>query len=323
MKNPVIEKHAGIVLSVAALLRIYLAIARFEERMKLGTCLYNDQTYVCIAEGDGVLIPALEPGFDQPAWRDMLTLIDSGTDLAVVQASATDAMRVDAANITLLAPIPRPRKNVMCLGLNYLEHAEETANQIGRTGKAPQYPIVFTKCPTSVTGHETEIPFDPDTCSQLDWEAELGVVLGKGGKKISRDQALSHVFGYTVINDLSARDIQLNHKQYFLGKSLDGGCPMGPWIVTADEIADPQNLDISCRVNGVTKQASNTCNMIFDVSTIIEWLSRGMTLEAGDVIATGTPSGVGFVREPPEFLLPGDVVECEVKSVGVLRNKIV
>lgn len=290
--------------------------------MKLGTCQYQDQTFVCIDAGDQVLIPALEPAFDQPVWRDMLTLIDSGIDLHQTAVSFTDAMRVEASTTTLLAPIPRPRKNIMCLGLNYLEHAEETANQIGRTGKAPQYPIVFTKCPTSVIGHETSVPFDSDTCSQLDWEAELGVILGKGGKKISRENALSHVFGYTVINDLSARDIQLNHKQYFLGKSLDGGCPMGPWIVTADEITDPQNLAIACRVNNVIKQASNTRNMIFDIASIIEWLSRGMTLEAGDVIATGTPSGVGFVREPPEYLQPGDMVECEVEGLGVLRNTI-
>lgn len=290
--------------------------------MKLGTCLYNDKTFVCIAQTEGVLLPALDPAFDQAVWRDMISLIESGTDLSAMLANATDAMRVKFADITLLAPIPRPRKNVMCLGLNYLEHAEETANQIGRTGKAPQYPIVFTKCPTSVIGQDATVPFDPDTCSQLDWEAELGVVLGKGGKKIAAANALDHVFGYTVINDLSARDIQLSHKQYFLGKSLDGGCPMGPWIVTADDIADPQNLAIACRVNGVTKQASNTRNMIFNVASIIEWLSRGMTLEAGDVIATGTPSGVGFVREPPEFLLPGDVVECEVECVGVLRNSI-
>jgi 2-keto-4-pentenoate hydratase/2-oxohepta-3-ene-1,7-dioic acid hydratase in catechol pathway len=290
--------------------------------MKLGTCRYNNQTYVCIVQDDGVLLPALEPAFDQPAWRDMLTLIGTATDLQAPLRQASAVMHVPLADITLLAPIPRPGKNVVCLGLNYLEHAEETASQIGRTGKAPQYPIVFTKSPTSVIGHEAEIPFDPDTCSQLDWEAELGVVLGKGGKKISRADALAYVFGYTVINDLSARDIQLNHKQYFLGKSLDGGCPMGPWIVTADEIADPQNLNIACRVNGVTKQASNTRHMIFNVASIIEWLSRGMTLEAGDVIATGTPSGVGFVREPPEFLLPGDVVECEVEGIGVLRNHI-
>lgn len=290
--------------------------------MKLGTCLYQHQTYVCIFSTEGVLIPALDPAFDQPQWRDMLTLIDSGMDLTTAAAGFTPVMQVNAAEITVLAPIPRPRKNVMCLGLNYLEHAQETANQVGRTGKAPQYPIVFTKCPTSVTGHEAVIPFDPDTCSQLDWEAELGVVLGKGGKKISRATALEHVFGYTVINDVSARDIQLNHKQYFLGKSIDGGCPMGPYIITKDEIADPQNLNIGCRVNGVTKQSSNTRHMIFDIATIIEWLSRGMTLEAGDVIATGTPSGVGFVREPPEYLVPGDVVECEVESVGVLRNTI-
>lgn len=291
--------------------------------MKIGTCLYQNQTYVCISEDSQVLIPALDPAHDQAAWRDMLTLIDSGIDLAATKTAATDAMRVDIRKISLLAPIPRPGKNIMCLGLNYLEHAEETANQIGRTGKAPQYPIVFTKSPTSVIGHEANIPFDPDTCSQLDWEAELGVILGKGGKKISRKIALSHVFGYTIINDLSARDIQLNHKQYFLGKSLDGSCPMGPWIVTTDEITDPQNLAISCRVNDVTKQASNTRNMIFDVANIVEWLSRGMTLEAGDVIATGTPSGVGFVREPPEYLHPGDTVECEVEGIGVLRNTIV
>lgn len=290
--------------------------------MKLGTCQYQHQTYVCIPDGDGLLLPALEPAFDQPQWRDMLTLIGSGLDLTAAAKAFTAKMRIDATQATLLAPIPRPRKNVMCLGLNYLEHAQETANQIGRTGKAPECPIVFTKCPTSVIGHEATAPYDPATCSQWDWEAELGVVLGKGGKKISRDNALSHVFGYTVINDLSARDIQLNHKQYFLGKSLDGGCPMGPWIVTADEIPDPQNLDVTCRVNGVTKQASNTRHMIFGVTDIIVWLSRGMTLEAGDVIATGTPSGVGFVREPPEYLQPGDVVECEVENIGLLRNRI-
>lgn len=290
--------------------------------MKLISCQYQNQRFVGIVEAEIALLPALDTAFDQPAWRDMLALIDSGIDLQAVRNTLTAAMRVPLADVTLLAPIPRPRKNIMCLGLNYLEHAQETANQIGRTGKAPQYPIVFTKCPTSVIGHETAVPFDADTCSQLDWEAELGVVLGKGGKKIARENALAHVFGYTVINDLSARDIQLNHKQYFLGKSIDGGCPMGPWIVTADEIADPQALAIACRVNGVTKQASNRCQMIFDVASIIEWLSRGMTLEAGDVIATGTPSGVGFVREPPEYLQPGDVVECEVEGVGVLRNTI-
>ena len=291
--------------------------------MKLGTCRYQAQQYVFILQGDQVLIPALVPQYDQAIWRDMLTLIDNPPDLTATVAAASDAMRVPLADIELLAPIPRPRRNVMCLGLNYLEHAEETALQVGRSAKAPEYPIVFTKSPTSVIGHEAAIPFDPDTCSQLDWEAELGVIIGKVGKKIQADNAHAHIFGYTVINDISARDIQLNHKQYFLGKSIDGGCPMGPFIVTADEIADAQQLKIECRVNGKVKQASNTRHMIFNIASIIQWLSRAMPLEAGDVIATGTPSGVGFVRQPPEFLVPGDVVECEVERVGVLRNRIV
>ena len=291
--------------------------------MKLGTCRYQAQQYVFILQGDQVLIPALVPQYDQAIWRDMLTLIDNPPDLTATVAAASDAMRVPLADIELLAPIPRPRRNVTCLGLNYLEHAEETASQVGRSAKAPEYPIVFTKSPTSVIGHDAAIPFDPDTCSQLDWEAELGIIIGKAGKKIQADNAHTHIFGYTVINDISARDIQLNHKQYFLGKSIDGGCPMGPFIVTADEIADAQQLKIECRVNGEVKQASNTRHMIFNIASIIQWLSRAMPLEAGDVIATGTPSGVGFVRQPPEFLVPGDVVECEVERVGVLRNRIV
>jgi 2-keto-4-pentenoate hydratase/2-oxohepta-3-ene-1,7-dioic acid hydratase in catechol pathway len=291
--------------------------------MKLGTCRYQAQQYVFILQGDQVLIPALVPQYDQAIWRDMLTLIDNPPDLTATVAAASDAMRVPLADIELLAPIPRPRRNVMCLGLNYLEHAEETASQVGRSAKAPEYPIVFTKSPTSVIGHDAAIPFDPDTCSQLDWEAELGVIIGKAGKKIQAENAHAHIFGYTVLNDISARDIQLNHKQYFLGKSIDGGCPMGPFIVTADEIADAQQLKIECRVNGKVKQASNTRHMIFNIASIIQWLSRAMPLEAGDVIATGTPSGVGFVRQPPEFLVPGDVVECEVERVGVLRNRII
>ncbi|HPE60679.1 MAG TPA: fumarylacetoacetate hydrolase family protein [Thiolinea sp.] len=290
--------------------------------MKLGSCLYQDQPYVCVAEADALVLPARVPEFDRPGWRDLLVLIDEAPDLAAEARRFSDAMRVNPAEVTLLAPIPRPRRNVMCLGLNYLEHAQETASRVGRAGKAPDYPIVFTKAVSSVTGPESVIPWDEATCSQLDWEAELGVVLGRGGRHIGRDAAPAHVFGYTVINDLSARDLQFNHKQYFLGKSLDGGCPMGPFIVTVDEISDPQNLAISCRVNGIAKQDSNTRHMIFDIGAIIEWLSRGMTLEPGDIIATGTPSGVGFARDPAEFLRPGDVVECEVAQVGILRNRI-
>ncbi|MEZ5448731.1 MAG: fumarylacetoacetate hydrolase family protein [Thiolinea sp.] len=290
--------------------------------MKIGTCRYREQQLVYIDTGNGLLMPALANDqtlkTDHPAWTDLITLIEqSGALLPLLEAVLSNPDSVPAARcayddpgLVRLAPIPHPRKNVICLGLNYLDHAEETAGHVGKMAKKPEYPIVFTKATSSVTGPDSVIPWDTDSCSQLDWEAELGVVIGKGGRKISREQALEHVFGYTVINDLSARDLQFNHKQFFLGKSIDGGCPMGPDLITADEIADPQNLGIRCRVNGVSKQASNTRHMIFSIAEMIEHISRGMTLEPGDIIATGTPSGVGFVRQPPEFLRPGDVVEC-------------
>lgn len=290
--------------------------------MKLATCLYQGDSYVAIIENGSAIIPALNKSHDQSAWRDMLTLIASELDLEAARAATGDSERVPLDDIILLAPIPKPAKNIMCLGLNYMAHAEETAGRVGKQAKKPQHPIVFTKAVTSVTSHEADIPFDPETCSQLDWEVELGVIVGRAGRKIPAESALDHVFGYTVINDISARDLQMQHKQYFLGKSIDGGCPMGPWIVTADEIPDPQQLSLSCRVNGETKQDGNTDMMIFSVADIIECLSLGMPLSPGDVIATGTPSGVGFARQPAEFLQPGDVVECEVQGVGVLRNRV-
>jgi 2-keto-4-pentenoate hydratase/2-oxohepta-3-ene-1,7-dioic acid hydratase in catechol pathway len=200
---------------------------------------------------------------------------------------------------------------------------KETSAVGNREAKLPEHPIVFTKNVTSVIGPDSEVPYDAAVTEQLDWEVELGVIIGKPGYGIDAERAMEHVFGYTVINDLSARDLQFKHKQFFIGKSLDGTCPIGPWIVTADEIADPHALYLRCDVNGVRKQDSTTGSMIFDLPTIISTLSRGMRLEAGDIIATGTPDGVGFARTPPEFLKPGDEVVCEVENVGVLRNTIV
>ena len=182
---------------------------------------------------------------------------------------------------------------------------------------------MFTKSAGSVTGPHDDIPLDPDVTGQLDWEVELGVVIGQAGRRIPADRAMEHVFGYTVVNDLSARDLQFQHKQFFLGKSMDGGCPMGPWIVTADEVPDPHDLRLACTVNGVTKQQGHTGDQIFRIPRVIEELSLPMTLEPGDVIATGTPDGVGFARQPPEFLKPGDLVECTVERVGTLRNRVV
>ena len=197
---------------------------------------------------------------------------------------------------------------------------QETAAIRNRSADAPADPVFFTKAPTAVNSPYGTFEIDPSVSSEIDWEAELGIVIGKRGKNIREEEALSYVFGYTVTNDITARDLQARHKQYFKGKSLDDSYPMGPWIVTTDEIADPQHLAISLRVNGVTKQEANTSQMIFSVARLIAVLSVGITLEPGDIIATGTPSGVGFSRNPPEFLKPGDVMETEIEDIGLIKT---
>lgn len=247
----------------------------------------------------------------------LLTALDQGE----LPRPAADWPVVALADVELMAPFPVPRRNVICLGLNYADHAEEAFRASGKEAALPRHPVVFTKATTSVTGPDSTIALEPQVTEQLDWEVELGVVMARGGRHISREQALSHVLGYTIINDLSARDIQFRHKQFFLGKSLDGSCPMGPWITTADEIPDPQALDITCRVNGVVKQQSNTSAMVFDVAETIHVLSTIFRLLPGDIIATGTPAGVGFARTPPEYIRAGDLVECEIPGLGVLRNR--
>src|SRR5216683_6228940 len=217
--------------------------------------------------------------------------------------------------VRLLAPIPSPARNVFCLGRNYADHAAE------RGAAAPEHPVYFTKPATAVVGPGDDVVHHAIT-KELDYEVELTVVIGTGGRDIARADALGHVFGYTIINDVTARDLQKRHQQWFKGKSLDTFCPMGPWIVHASAIKDPQALDIKLRVNGEQRQSSNTKHMIFDLKTIIESLSLGMTLEPGDVIATGTPSGVGFAMNPPGLLKGGDVIEAEVEGIGILRNTV-
>lgn len=256
---------------------------------------------------------------------DVLSLIDQGAEGMSAVESLLQRVRggILLEDVQLLAPIPVPPRNIMCLGLNYVEHAEESYTAQGKDVKVPDAPIVFTKATTSVIGPFDPIPFDTAVTDKLDWEAELGVVIGRSGKNISESEAMDYVFGYTVINDVSARDLQRQGKQYFKGKSLDGSCPMGPWIVTPGELPDPHRLRVTSRVNGKTKQDSNTSLMIFNIPAIITYLSRGMTLLPGDIISTGTPSGVGFARTPPEYLRPGDVVECEVDQIGTIRNQVV
>ena len=248
-------------------------------------------------------------------WAALATTLNRDLQHGKGKRHAVDAIRWHA-------PLPRPAKNIVCLGLNYASHAIESAAARGRDPKIPKDPVFFTKAPTTVAGAFDDITVDRGVTSQVDWEAELGVVIGIGGKNIAAASALTHVFGYMTINDVTARDIQAKHIQWFKGKSLDGFAPMGPCIVTADEFGDPQRKRIACRINGVTKQDATTGDMIFPVATIIETLSRGMTIEPGDIISTGTPEGVGMGRTPQEFLADGDLVETEIEGIGVMRNRI-
>ncbi len=287
--------------------------------MRLISCRYRRAERIGVVTGDTAGLIDPHGGWPQ----SMLALIDAGPGLW--SALAADPQRaiseqVPLSQVELRAPIPQPRKNIICLGWNYAEHVRESAAT--RAAEIPEHPVVFTKNTTSVNSPYGDIPWVPDLTTQLDWEVELAVIIGTGGRRIAAADALQHVFGYTVINDISARDLQFRHKQFFLGKSLDGACPMGPVIVTADEITDPQALDLRTWVNGELKQSANTRMQVFDVATVLSILSRGMPLEPGDIISTGTPGGVGFARTPPEFLRPGDLVECEVEGIGRLRNRV-
>jgi 2-keto-4-pentenoate hydratase/2-oxohepta-3-ene-1,7-dioic acid hydratase in catechol pathway len=246
-------------------------------------------------------------------WRRMASLLD--------REPSSESHRV--TDVLVRAPIPRPPKNIFCLGQNYASHAREAARARDRPFKIPEAPAFFTKAPTTVNGPYDDVPWDHTVTEQLDYEAELAVIVGLKGKNIVRARALEHVFGYTIINDLSARDLQLKHLQWFKGKSLDFCCPMGPVVVTADEFGDPQAKRISLRVNGIVKQDATTSEMIFPLDVTLEFLSRGMTLEPGDIIATGTPEGVGLGRTPPEYLRDGDLVETEIEGIGTMRNRIV
>jgi 2-keto-4-pentenoate hydratase/2-oxohepta-3-ene-1,7-dioic acid hydratase in catechol pathway len=223
--------------------------------------------------------------------------------------------------VTLLAPIQKPRKNIIGIGLNYTEHVAESARTLDTTGKLPQKPIIFSKPPTTVTGTNTEVLKNTQLTAQLDWEVELAVVMGKKGKYVPKADALDYVFGYTVINDISARDCR-REGQWIVSKGQDTFAPMGPILVTKDEISDPHNLNLSLKVNGVEKQNSNTKFLLFNINDLIEDLSTVFTLEPGDIIATGTPSGVGAGRDPQEWLYDGDVIEATVEGIGTIVNTV-
>lgn len=225
------------------------------------------------------------------------------------------------ASVRLLAPLPRPPKGVIGVGLNYAEHVEESARTMDTTREV-SHPVIFIKPPTAVIGPEADIPHNEAVTRQLDWEGELGVVIGRTAKRVAEADAMAHVFGYTIVNDISARDCR-HGGQWTFAKGQDGFAPTGPWIVTADEVPDPHALRLGLRVNGVSKQDGTSAQMIFRIPRLIAHLSSGMTLEPGDIIATGSPPGVGISRTPPEFLWPGDQVEAWVEGIGTLRNRVV
>ena len=289
----------------------------------------NARPRLGVMHGDGVVdVQSLSAAAGAPPLpASLLELIHQGPAAwrrvaEFLKTAAPSGTMYRSEQIRWHAPIPRPSKNVFCVGRNFLSHIEEGARARGTEAKLPEAPIFFTKAPTSVVGPYDDIPWDRSVTQQVDWEVELGVIMGVTGRNIPRSAALEHVFGYTIVNDVSARDLQKSHHQFFKGKSLDGFCPIGPLVVTADEFGDPQATELTLRVNGVVKQRGNTRDMIFPTDRLIESLSEGLTLEAGDILATGTPEGVGFARTPPEFLQDGDIMETEVEGIGTMRNRI-
>ncbi|OZB60717.1 MAG: hydrolase [Lysobacterales bacterium 14-68-21] len=288
--------------------------------MRLVTYLHHGMTGVGLTDANATRIRPLDQVDGTPI-ADMLTLIREGLDLATPSVMRPMLTR---AEVTLLPPIQRPPRNLFCVGKNYRKHAHEFAESGFDTASCtavPAHPVVFSKLPGAVIGDRDSIFYPEGLSEALDYEAELAVVIGRGGRGIPRARALQHVFGYTVVNDVTARDWQQRHGQWFLGKSFDTFCPMGPVLVTADEL-DPSALDIRCWVNGELRQQANTRDLIFDIPTLIETISAGITLQPGDIIATGTPEGVGVGFRPPRFLQRGDEIAIEIEGIGRLVNDV-
>ncbi|MFK8253425.1 fumarylacetoacetate hydrolase family protein [Ancylobacter terrae] len=283
--------------------------------MKFATFLHAGREQIGLVDAEAERVCPMEA-------QDMIDLIRRFDEIAPRIKMNGNGM--DLSEVRLLAPIPRPSRNIFCVGKNYRDHAREFANSGYEAGavkgaEIDDYPAVFTKPGTCVVGPGEPVDTHPRVTSAVDYEVELTIVIGKGGRDIRRDDALKHIFGYTIINDVTARDRQKNHRQWFLGKALDSFCPMGPWITTADEV-DIDNLEVRTWVNGELRQNANTRDLIFDIPGLIETLSAGATLMPGDLIATGTPAGVGLGFNPPKFLKAGDNVTMSITGLGTLSN---
>ncbi len=286
--------------------------------MKFATCLFNNQTHVGLISDNEKEITFFQLSEAEHA-AGVLSLINRYHAAKATPPLSSTRIAID--QVKLLAPIPRPHRNIFCVGRNYHAHAKELSASVFKDSNADpnSWPIVFTKVPECVVGPFDHVLLPTEISKQIDYEAELAVVIGVGGKNISRENAMSHVFGYTVVNDVTARDVQMRHQQWDLGKSFDTFCPMGPWVVTADSF-DGLNAQVKCWVNGMLRQDGNASHMIFDIPTLIETCSRGITLQPGDIIATGTPAGVGMGLNPPVYLQNGDVVKVEITGIGFIEN---
>ncbi|MDO8863798.1 fumarylacetoacetate hydrolase family protein [Haliea sp. E1-2-M8] len=287
--------------------------------MRYVTFRQGEKISIGIVNGENSTITVLSQ-FDGDPELGIVNLIES------TKAPEPTGVHVELGAVTLLAPIPRPRRNIICVGKNYVEHAHEFSGSGFDSGAAqgaiPSAPIVFSKLPETVVAHGDNVIIDPTVSKAIDYEAELCVIIGKGGRGISRASALDHVWGYTIVNDVTARDLQKLHSQWLIGKSQDSFCPMGPIAVTRDEL-DLGDTAVRCWVNNDLRQSSNTSALIFDVPELISTISRGITLYPGDLIATGTPAGVGIGFSPPRYLQSGDVVRVEIEGIGVLENMFV
>jgi 2-keto-4-pentenoate hydratase/2-oxohepta-3-ene-1,7-dioic acid hydratase in catechol pathway len=285
---------------------VRIATYQFQGRRQVGQVSADGRTVRAFALDDGA--------------RGALPLIEraaAGGALPVAVGSA-----IALSEVRLEAPLPTPRRNLWCVGRNYHAHAKELRDTVFKDSPVvtDAWPIVFTKVPECVIGPDATVRLPKAISAQIDYEAELAVVIGRGGRDITRAEALSHIFGCTIVNDVTARDVQMRHQQWDLGKSFDTFCPMGPWLVTADEL-DGTDTRVRCWVNDEMRQDGRTTDLIFDIPTLIETISRGITLYPGDVIATGTPAGVGMGLNPPRWLQSGDVVRIEIDGIGTLSNR--
>lgn len=299
--------------------------------MKLVTYSYEQRTAVGLLSSNSVIDVAASAARVGAVvdLSSMLAVIRSGEEaLNVIREIANQPQLFPTTTyplkqVTLLAPIPVPARNAFCVGRNYLDHVKEGFDAQQLEVKVPEVPQFFTKATRAVNAPTGEVQVSDKVTHWLDYEVELAVIIGQWGRDIAKENAFDHVFGYTVANDITARDLQKRHEQWFKGKSLDGTLPMGPCIVIRDAVTDIKSLELSCLVNGERRQQGTVSQMIFDIPTIIASLSAGMTLEAGDIICTGTPAGVGFAMKPPQKLKDGDVITSVISGIGELRNKVV